>query len=86
MKILSFEPCQKKGVKVILTDFFHVGILLISPLYQSKIDSIIFNERKNICKDGCNFLGHNITTNIYSCECSMKIIIMKKRKKRMNQL
>ena len=51
MKILSFEPCQKKGVKVILTDFFHVGILLVSPLYQSKIASVILNEGKNICND-----------------------------------
>ena len=28
-----------------------------------------FQETLSICKEGCNFIGYNTTSNLYSCEC-----------------
>ena len=42
-KILSIQPCIDAGIKVIVTDFFNAGNLLLSPLYQNKIGSVVEN-------------------------------------------
>ena len=107
MQILDINICVEAGLKVIITDFFDAGNLLLAPLYQNKISSVVddgydvfspesnfyndictpftnefgydvlldqrrtdyFKEALNICKEGCSFVGYNVTSNAYSCSC-----------------
>ena len=110
MEILDINICVDAGIRVIITDFFNAGNLLISPSFQNKISSVVddgydvfspesnfyydictpftnefgfdvlldqrrtdyFQETLNICKDGCNFVGYNATSNGFSCSCPIK--------------